>query len=199
MQASGRHPGRRGFTLIELIVAISVIAILLSLLMPALAMLKRNANKAKTLDLMAHVTTALTHYLADYPVLGADDDPKSKDFADRPLQFLIRNQLAAKKEPYIELELRQTAKGSGPAYEAVDNIRDAEHILDFFPNGGRSNRLQFEIVSSQLATSTRWYTSEVRLISTAGTPNDDKDDLIYEYTSQSGQWELKKRSELKKK
>jgi len=188
---------KRAFTLIELLVVVSVIAIVLALLIPALGLLKQKAKVAKTLDLMQHVTTALTNYLADYPMLGPDGDPASKAFADKPLQFLVIAQRQAKKEPYLELEMRQMAKGPGPGLQAVELLSEVEHILDHFPSPDRANRLQFEIISEQLASSTRWFTKQVRVISTAGTPNDPKDDLIFEYTTESGQWELKKRAELK--
>lgn len=55
-----------GFTLTELLVTIGIIALLASLLMPALAGARRKANQVKCLNDLRQVTMALTMYVSDH-------------------------------------------------------------------------------------------------------------------------------------
>jgi prepilin-type N-terminal cleavage/methylation domain-containing protein/prepilin-type processing-associated H-X9-DG protein len=62
--ARGRH--RPGFTLVEMLVVMSIIAILASLLMPALARAKAKANQIKCLNHMRQLFLAANLYASDH-------------------------------------------------------------------------------------------------------------------------------------
>ena len=65
MRTERNHPSesRRAFTLVELLVVIGIIAVLISVLMPALARARASANLVKCQSNFRQVYTALTYYV----------------------------------------------------------------------------------------------------------------------------------------
>jgi prepilin-type N-terminal cleavage/methylation domain-containing protein len=67
----------RGFTLVELVVAIAIVIILVSLLLPAISMVRDSVRRAKTVGLIDGLTAALEIYALEdgrrrFPAVEAD-------------------------------------------------------------------------------------------------------------------------------
>lgn len=95
---------QRGFTLVELLVSIGVIAVLLAILLPAIGGARRSAKESRHLSNTRQLLVALSTYASDYkdrfPAVlhgaGEDTDPLGNPLPQTtiaPQSYLVRNSL----------------------------------------------------------------------------------------------------------
>ena len=73
-----RSARRGGFSLVELLIVLSIIALLMGLLMPAISIIRNNAMRANTENLLRKVDTALHGFKVDaraFPYAAGPQDP----------------------------------------------------------------------------------------------------------------------------
>ncbi len=186
---------RRGFTFIELLIVIAIIAALAGMALAGLSVLRRQQKIASTWDLMTNVTTAVDQYIRDNARLGFDAN--SNDFLKDPWKFLYKDFYALKKQPLIDVKLERLVErlGAGSCARAAA-VHTATHIADFFGNNP-ANVLSFTIRNANLGSSasTR-FVQCIILRSSAGTAGDPKDDLIFVFTSDKASWRKVRYDEL---
>ncbi|MCG8508169.1 MAG: type II secretion system GspH family protein [Rhodospirillales bacterium] len=112
-----REPRHLAFTLIELLVAIGIIALLIALLFPAIAMIRRGSQSSACLSNLRQIGTYLNAYLVDYD--GVMPTLTNREFREQKVA-VIDNTLVRPGEatevfrcPADEKELYET---SGTSY-----------------------------------------------------------------------------------
>lgn len=175
--------------MIELLVVISIIAILSGMLFGVLNLLKKQQRKVATASLMSQVTVALIDYLGTYPMIGNVADQYGQTFVDSPWTYLGRNPLLAGKVPYIDLAEKMLAKGVPPGPYSKGTQANADQIVDAFTITDRSNHLVWRVINKQSGGSGPYtYTDQIWMRSAVGTPANPRDDLIMRLTMSNGQW-----------
>lgn len=187
---------RRGFTMIELLIVIAVIAALAGMSLAGLAVLRRQAKVASTLDEMTQLTTALDAYLVEGRRLG-DNATTGIDFLQDPWKFLYKDRREHKETPWIDMKLERLVEKTGAgACKRPDAIHTATHITDFF-GSAPGNVLSFTLFNDNKGSTPKTaYAHCIILRSSAGTPSDPKDDLIYVFSSDKASWRKVKFDDL---
>ncbi len=171
---------QRGFTLVELLVTISIIVLLAALLLPVMSMLRKKQRTTTTAALMNQVVLALTSYLELHPTLGDGNDDTA--FARDPLRYLVRDPARSGRGAYLELRINQMVRdssGSGTGPFVTATAADATHLADSW-----RDPIEFQVKHLAVAGSPRRYVGRLVLRSRAGSADPRRDDdLVLEYTS----------------
>ncbi len=187
---------RRGFTLMELMIVVVIIAVLFGLLLAGLSALKKSKDRAVTMNFMSQLGEALNGYLDQFPRLGDHtSDQYSDDFRRDPWKYLGRRQIHDKKQPLVDVPLKQlvTVTGANTCSPATDKYH-ATHIVDGYGNTP-TNVLSWAIVNTPpLGGAAGDYreTKTIDLRSSAGTATDITDDIVYHWENTSRSWTFMK-------
>jgi prepilin-type N-terminal cleavage/methylation domain-containing protein len=183
---------RRGFTLLELLIVVAIIAILAGLILWALSALKKTKDRAVTMSFMEQLGESLNHYLDEWPRLG--DIPSKQygeDFRADPWDYIGKRQMHAKKVPFLEIRLSQLVKMTGPGTCApVQDKFQATHFVDAYGNTP-TNVFSWTIVNDVAkggAAGSFVLTKTIDLRSSAGTATDIKDDIVYHWENTTRAW-----------
>lgn len=131
-QRRRQRPRASGFTLIELLVAIAVIAILASLLLPALAQAKRKARRIEEISSARQLLLAVRVYADDFDDAafpGYVSDPTVRDDRGEPIPFPIHARYPWRLMPYLaqSMETLYTAENRA-RLRAMQNLDRALYV-----------------------------------------------------------------------
>ncbi len=137
-----RVSGRRAlasFTLVELLVVISIIALLAGLLFPAAAAAQKAAKKAQTAVLLQGIKMGVAAYQNEYGRLPQPDPDISEDTQYKSDSDDFKNIIAAlmgsnaadinpRQVSFVDLQSKDF-RGSDPAQEVVDGFKNPIYMV----------------------------------------------------------------------
>lgn len=192
---SAHSASRTGFTFIELLVVVAIIAALAGISLAGLSVLRKQQRIASTLDLMTNLTHALDAYIREHRRLGSAAN--GNDFLQDPWHFIYKDQVLNKKTPLFDEKIeRLVERVSAGACKRPESRQSATHLTDFF-GSTPTNVLSFAIFNNNLGSGTNTqYVHCIILRSSAGTLGDPKDDLFYAYSADKASWRKLKYNDI---
>jgi len=168
-----KHPGRAGFTLVELLVVMGIIGMLIALLMPAVNHAIIAVYAFKTANIISQIDTALTAYQADhggqYPPSSSSSGGKER-YGYENLPYYLAGE-GAGEEPYYHGGTNDAFKPQQPILYYRREVSGGYKVGDNpTPNDGREgfkNKEHFEalVKLGESGGTTRWVRPDYLLIS----------------------------------
>ncbi|MBX7156775.1 MAG: type II secretion system GspH family protein [Verrucomicrobiae bacterium] len=144
---SNRSHPQRAFTLVELLIVISIIAILAGLGFPALTAAKNAARKTQTASLLNTIKIGITAYMTEYgrlPDIGSASSDEEYRSDSQEFKTLVNTLSGAKDDdaeairlnprriPFCDFQAKDFKNGSISSHELVDAWKRPFYIiLDF--------------------------------------------------------------------
>lgn len=173
----------RGFTLIELMVVVAIIAALIGLLVPAMSVLKNRQKQAQARTQVMGLALAVQNYLGDYGILGEELAENPTDFAAAPAHFLIARPRRSNRDVYLQVK---TSEITDDALQPVPEV-DARQLIN--PWG---KRIRFTITNARSGPTTGFDHTKTIVIRSGPTGADIPNELIYSYDLDQDAWQWAK-------